>query len=134
MKRRRVYVTMNVQVSPDGIVRPRSMIWEDGEEYEVDRVKRIVTTDEGTRYTLMTDGKELSSQTVAQIKKLAPSKVVICGGTVAVSDDVKRQISSIAGKSLSPLSAILYILAVSLAGYRRFSMASATFAAIINSG
>lgn len=58
MKRRRVYVTMNVQVSPDGIVRPRSMIWEDGEEYEVDRVKRIVPTDEGTRYTLMIDGKE----------------------------------------------------------------------------
>ena len=58
MKRRRVYVTMNVQVSPDGIVRPRSMIWEDGEEYEVDRVKRIVPTDEGNRYTLMIDGKE----------------------------------------------------------------------------
>ena len=58
MKRRRVYVTMNVQVSPDGIVRPRSMIWEDGEEYEVDRVKRIVPTDEGTRYTLMIDGRE----------------------------------------------------------------------------
>ena len=49
---------MNVQVNPDGIVRPRSMIWEDGEEYEVDRVKRIVPTDEGTRYTLMIDGKE----------------------------------------------------------------------------
>ena len=26
MKRRRVYVTLNVQVNPDGIVRPRSMI------------------------------------------------------------------------------------------------------------
>ncbi len=58
MKRRRVYVTMNVQVSPDGIVRPRSMIWEDGEEYEVDRVKRVIPTDEGTRYTLMIAGKE----------------------------------------------------------------------------
>ena len=58
MMKRRVYVTMNVQVNPDGIVRPKSMIWEDGEEYEVDRVKRIVPTDEGTRYTLMIDGRE----------------------------------------------------------------------------
>ena len=33
MMKRRVYVTMNVQVNPDGIVRPKSMIWEDGVEY-----------------------------------------------------------------------------------------------------
>ena len=58
MKKRRVYVTMNVQVNSDGIVRPRSMIWEDGEEYEVDRVKRVVPTEDGTRYTLMIGGRE----------------------------------------------------------------------------
>ena len=58
MMKRRVYVTMNVQVNPDGVVRPKSMIWEDGEEYEVDRVKRVVPTEDGTRYTLLIDGRE----------------------------------------------------------------------------
>ena len=58
MMKRRVYVTMNVQVNLDGIVRPKSMIWEDGEEYEVDRVKRVVPTEDGTRYTLLIDGRE----------------------------------------------------------------------------
>ena len=48
---------------------------------------------------LMTDGKSLSAQTAAQIKKLAPKTIVVCGGPAAVQDAVASQAMNAAGTS-----------------------------------
>ena len=46
---------------------------------------------------LMTNGYSLSSQTRAQIKKLKPKNIVICGGKLAVTEDVENQALAAAG-------------------------------------
>ena len=48
---------------------------------------------------LMTDGKSLSPQTRAQIKKLAPRKIVVCGGAAAVGPGAVSQARAAAGTS-----------------------------------
>ena len=64
MKFKKVYVTMNLKVEPDGSIRPMSMIWEDGETYKIDRVLRITPAASikvggcGTRYTVIIEGKQ----------------------------------------------------------------------------
>ena len=46
---------------------------------------------------LMTDGSSLSPQTRAQISKLKPKTIVICGGTAAVTKKVENDAKSAAG-------------------------------------
>ena len=64
MKFKKVYVVMNVQVQPDGSIRPMSMVWEDGTIYEIDSVLHIVPAASlkvggcGTRYTVIIEGKQ----------------------------------------------------------------------------
>ena len=63
-KYRKVYVTMNLQVKPDGGIVPRSIIWEDGNRYKVDRVRCVTRAAAqkvggfGDRYSLVIEGKE----------------------------------------------------------------------------
>lgn len=40
---------------------------------------------------LMTNGEELSNQTALQLRKLRPTKVIVCGGTAAISNKVMNQ-------------------------------------------
>ena len=46
---------------------------------------------------LMTDGKSLSPQTKGLIQKLKPSKIIICGGVLAVTKNVENQAKAAAG-------------------------------------
>ena len=48
---------------------------------------------------LMTDGKTLSDQTKATITELAPTKVVVCGGTAAVTDEVAQAAVAVAAEN-----------------------------------
>lgn len=70
MKYVRGYVTMNVQVSPEGFITPTSMIWEDGTEYGIEYVKRVKPVEtisrgeEGLRYTVLINGEERHFYTV----------------------------------------------------------------------
>jgi len=62
--RRKVYVTANVDHRSDGTARPNKIIFEDGQAYEIDRVKYIQHAAStkvggiGLRYTVMILGKE----------------------------------------------------------------------------
>ena len=61
---KKVYVTMIVKITKDGSLRPLSMVWEDGANYEIDRVLHITPAASlkvggcGTRYTVMIEGKQ----------------------------------------------------------------------------
>lgn len=61
---RKVYVDVNVDVRKDGSVRPRTITWEDGHVYEIDRLKHKCRAASlkvggcGIRYTVMICGKE----------------------------------------------------------------------------
>ena len=46
---------------------------------------------------IMTDGKSLSAQTKSLIQKLKPTKIIICGGTAAVTKAVENQATAAAG-------------------------------------
>ena len=46
---------------------------------------------------LMTDGRSLSAQTQSELERLAPSKVFVCGGPAAVSDNACAQIAAVCG-------------------------------------
>ena len=46
---------------------------------------------------LMTDRLELSAQTAAELKKLAPKKIIVCGGPAVVADDVVAAAAAAAG-------------------------------------
>ena len=46
---------------------------------------------------LMTDGKSLSPQTRSLIQKLKPTRIIICGGKLAVTDNVENQAKAAAG-------------------------------------
>lgn len=65
MSRNKVYVTVTAEFSTEGVLLPKSFIWEDGREYRIDRVKdkrRAASTKAGgvgERYTCMVEGKEV---------------------------------------------------------------------------
>ena len=60
----KVYVDVNVDFDTDGHMYPRSLTWEDGEKYEIDRVKAVRPAHaeraggQGDRYTVMVAGRE----------------------------------------------------------------------------
>lgn len=60
----KVYVAVNVDFTENGQMRPRSIIWEDGQIFPIDRVKAIRPAHAeragglGDRYTVMIGGHE----------------------------------------------------------------------------
>lgn len=60
----KVYVKVNVDFTIDGDMRPRSLVWEDGQRYRIDRVRAVRPAHAersgglGDRYTVMVDGRE----------------------------------------------------------------------------
>lgn len=60
----RAYVRVIAEFSEDGVMLPRSLIWEDGHRYEIDRVKYIGQAaslkagGQGDCYTIMVQGQE----------------------------------------------------------------------------
>lgn len=61
---RKVYVGVNVDYSPEGVVLPRSLVWEDGRRFAVDRVLDIRKAASlkaggtGVRYTVVVRSKQ----------------------------------------------------------------------------
>ena len=61
---RKVYVAVNLDVDANGQIRPRTILWEDGHVYEIDRLKQRIKAAStkvggcGIRYTVMISGKE----------------------------------------------------------------------------
>jgi hypothetical protein len=64
MSTAKVYVGVNARFEPDGRMLPLSVTWEDGREYEVDRVLNVCRAASlkaggvGMRYTVRIGGKE----------------------------------------------------------------------------
>ncbi len=64
MERRKVYVAVNADFSPEGTCRPNSITFEDGRLYEIDRVLHACPAAStkvggtGIRYTIMIFGRE----------------------------------------------------------------------------
>jgi hypothetical protein len=64
MERRKVYVEVILKQDVDGNKRPLSIRWEDGQVFEVDRLKDVRRAASlkcggcGLRYTVVIDGKE----------------------------------------------------------------------------
>lgn len=64
LRHRKVYVAVNLDVDINGQIRPRTILWEDGHIYEIDRLKQRVRAastkvgGSGIRYTVMICGKE----------------------------------------------------------------------------
>lgn len=60
----KVYVDVKVDFRADGIMLPRKITWEDGREYEIDRVSDIRQAaamragGQGDRYTIFVQGKQ----------------------------------------------------------------------------
>ena len=60
----KVYVEVKVDFRQDGIMLPRKITWEDGREYEIDRVVDIRQAaamkagGQGDRYTIMVNGHQ----------------------------------------------------------------------------
>ena len=60
----KVYVQVKVDFREDGVMLPRKIIWEDGREYEIDRVVDIRQAaamragGQGDRYTIKVGGKQ----------------------------------------------------------------------------
>ena len=60
----KIYVAVTVKIYETGDIRPLAIIWEDGEVYEIDRVRYITPAaslkvgGRGIRYTVMIEGKE----------------------------------------------------------------------------
>lgn len=58
----KVYVQVNADFNPDGVMYPRKIIWEDGEKYTIDRVIDIQQAaamkagGQGDRYTIEVRG------------------------------------------------------------------------------
>lgn len=61
---RKVYVTVELLVNPDGSMRPRQMIWENGTAYSIDRILHVTPAaslkvgGRGIRYTVIISGKQ----------------------------------------------------------------------------
>ena len=63
MERFKTYVSVTVDFREDGTMLPRSIHWEDGRTYEIDRVVHICQTasdvgGNGDRYTIMVNGNQ----------------------------------------------------------------------------
>lgn len=64
MKYEKVYVAVTVKVDAEGNIRPLAIIWEDGEVYEIDRVRYVSPAaslkvgGRGVRYTVVIEGRE----------------------------------------------------------------------------
>lgn len=60
----KVYVQVNADFNPDGVMIPTSLIWEDGSKYEIDKVTDIRQASamkaggQGDRYTIRVNGRE----------------------------------------------------------------------------
>lgn len=60
----RKYLTVWVRFREDGLMLPRAILWEDGQRYTIDKVKRIEKAaarkhgGQGDRYTVVIGGKE----------------------------------------------------------------------------
>ena len=60
----KVYVEVNADYSSDGLILPRSFVWEDGKRYEVDRILNICPAASlkaggaGMRYTIRVGRRE----------------------------------------------------------------------------
>jgi len=60
----KVYVAVNVFFTNAGQMLPRSLVWEDGCEYEIDRIKAVCPAHaekaggQGDRYTIIVNGHE----------------------------------------------------------------------------
>ena len=60
----KVYVPVYADFGPDGTVRPRSIMWEDGTKYEIDRVLDVCQAaaqkagGQGDRYTVKINGRQ----------------------------------------------------------------------------
>ncbi len=60
----KVYVNVKVDFRADGVMLPRKITWEDGREYEIDRVSDIRQAaamragGQGDRYTIKIGGKQ----------------------------------------------------------------------------
>ena len=58
------YVEVTVDFTPDGLMLPRFLTWEDGRRYEIDRIKAVQAAPalkaggQGDRYTVMIGGHE----------------------------------------------------------------------------
>lgn len=61
---KKVYIEVNIKVTSEGVVRPLSIVWEDGAIYEITRVKFVTPAaslkvgGRGNRYTVIIEGKE----------------------------------------------------------------------------
>lgn len=61
---RKVYVDVTADFTAEGVVTPKSFIWDDGRRYEIDRVTDIQRAASlkaggiGWRYTIMVRGKQ----------------------------------------------------------------------------
>lgn len=59
----KAYVPVEVSFSAEGQMLPRSVVWEDGQSYEIDRVKDIRPSyaakagGQGDRYTILVNGQ-----------------------------------------------------------------------------
>ena len=62
MEHRKVYVEVMATFREDGLLLPKEIVWEDGQHYEIDKVKRIQQAaamkvgGQGERYTLLIKG------------------------------------------------------------------------------
>ena len=57
MNEDKIYVDVNATFTKDGMLLPKSFVWEDGVEYEISKVKDIRGA--GMRYTCVVDGEEV---------------------------------------------------------------------------
>ena len=60
----KVYVQVNADFNPDGVMIPTSLIWEDGSKFDIDKVLDIRQAaamkagGQGDRYTIRVNGRE----------------------------------------------------------------------------
>ena len=75
MNEDKIYVNVNATFTKDGMLLPKSFVWEDGVEYEISKVKDIRRAASlkaggaGMRYTCVVDGK----------KYICSMRTTICG-------------------------------------------------------
>ena len=61
----KIYVDVTAEFSKDGILTPKSFVWEDGSVYEIQRIKDVRRAASlkaggvGQRYTCVVDGREV---------------------------------------------------------------------------
>ena len=76
MNEDKIYVDVNATFTKDGMLLPKSFVWEDGVEYEISKVKDIRRAASlkaggaGMRYTCVVDGKEVKMEVKVDDKVL----------------------------------------------------------------